>query len=76
MEGVMQVVPSSVRRMFVGTTRERIAATLTLVAWFAMGAYVLLAIDYHFGPFPLPEDYAAVFGGVVGAVVAVLVKAA
>ena len=70
----MQLVPSSVRKMFTGTATQRISAALTFVMWFAMGAYIVLAIDHHFAIVQLSDSMAAVCGGAVATCTAIAVK--
>lgn len=63
-----------VARMLTGTAHERIIAGLTIVAWFAMGAFLGSTLEYYFNFSSLSEQSTALFGGVLASGAALALK--
>jgi hypothetical protein len=63
------------RTMIQGPAKQRVVAILTLVTWFSMGAYIMLALDHHLGFIPWSEAATALVGGGVASLVAICIKA-
>jgi hypothetical protein len=60
--------------MLRGTAQQRVKAVFTLCSWFAMGAFVASTLEYHLDFKEWTEKSAAVWGGSVAALTALLIK--
>jgi hypothetical protein len=60
--------------MIYGPNQQRLKAVISLMSWFAMGAFIASTLEYHFDLKFLTEQTAAVWGGATATVAALLIK--
>ena len=58
-------------RLVSGSATQRTKAALTIVGWFAMGAFVVSSLEHHLNLLTVPDSVVAICGGAVAAVFAV-----
>ena len=63
-----------VKDMFFGTYQQRGKAALSLVGWFAMGAFIASTLEHHLDLRGLTEQSAAIWGGGIATAAAFFIK--